>query len=78
MLWEVESQQGGFNIYFPGKPEARLEKAVCVGQTQSSLGRFRLAPPPLAVSEAIQRPEPRQIDWKVKSGVRSLELVQTD
>ena len=40
-------------------------------QTQSSLGPFRQAPPPLAVSEAIQRPGSR---WAEKTGLQSLGL----
>ena len=51
-----------FNIHFLGKLKTCFfKKCVCVGQTQSSLGPFRQAPPPLAVSEAIRGQGPDEL-----------------
>lgn len=60
-----ESQQATFNVHFLGKAKAGF-KRVCVGQGQSGLGHFKLAPPPLAASEAIRRPEARSDERKSK------------
>ena len=70
-----EITAGKFNIHFLGKlktwPTCIFLKCVHVGQTQSSLGPFRQAPPPLAVSEAIQRPGSRGAE---KTDLQSLGL----
>lgn len=70
-----ESLQAAFSVHFLGKARACF-KRVCVGQAQSSLGHFKLAPPPLAASEAIRRPGLGQMNGKVKRTSESETFAQ--